>query len=206
MNITLTKILQLNNAKGNDDRTLELALKLKPKTVNNWKRGLSQAYLKILPEIADYFDVSVDYLLGRTEINESVSNVGEKMMTTIDRIFDLINQKQIKPALVAKETGISPVLFTQWKTGRQKPSTEALSTLADYFNVSVDYLLGRTENNETTTTENLFKIKKAPESLSDDEQELLKQYNLLDSHSKIALLELAKNLNINKSKTERKIK
>ena len=157
MNITLTKILQLNNAKGNDDRTLELALKLKPKTVNNWKRGLSQAYLKMLPEIADYFDVSVDYLLGRTEINESVSNVGEK-------------------------------------------------TLADYLNVSVDYLLGRTENKETVSTENLFKTKKAPESLSDDEQELLKQYNLLDSHSKIALLELAKNLNINNSKTERKIK
>ena len=128
------------------------------------------------------------------------------MMTTIDRIFDLINQKQIKPALVAKETGISPVLFTQWKAGRQKPSTEALSTLADYLNVSVDYLLGRTENKETVSTENLFKTKKAPESLSDDEQELLKQYNLLDSHSKIALLELAKNLNINNSKTERKIK
>lgn len=127
-------------------------------------------------------------------------------MTTNELIFNLISSKKLSIAEVAKSTKISPVLFTQWKAGRQKPSTEALSKLADYFNVSVDYLLGRTENNETTTTENLFKTKKAPESLSDDEQELLKQYNLLDSHSKIALLELAKNLNINKSKTERKIK
>lgn len=127
-------------------------------------------------------------------------------MTTNELIFNLISSKKLSIAEVAKATEISPVLFTQWKAGRQKPSTEALSKLADYFDVSVDYLLGRAENKETATTENLFKIKKAPESLSEDEQELLKQYKGLDSHSKAALLELAKNLNINKSNTERKIK
>ena len=107
---------------------------------------------------------------------------------------------------LARYLQVAESTYSYWEQGKFEPDTETLKKLADYFNVSVDYLLGRTENNETTTTENLFKIKKAPESLSDDEQELLKQYNLLDSHSKIALLELAKNLNINKSKTERKIK
>ncbi len=67
MNETLKRILDLNTAKGNDDRTLEITLNLKPKTANNWKRGLSEGYMKMLPQIADYFDVSVDYLLGRTE-------------------------------------------------------------------------------------------------------------------------------------------
>lgn len=67
MNETLKRILELNNSKGNDDKTFELELKLKPKTVNNWKRGLSEGYMKMLPQIADYFDVSVDYLLGRTD-------------------------------------------------------------------------------------------------------------------------------------------
>ena len=127
-------------------------------------------------------------------------------MTTIDRIFELLSKRHESANTVAKALGFGNSQFTSWKNGVAKPSADALSKLADYFDVSVDYLLGRPENKETTTTENLFKIKKAPESLSDDEQELLKQYNLLDSHSKIALLELAKNLNINKSKTERKIK
>jgi transcriptional regulator, XRE family len=107
---------------------------------------------------------------------------------------------------LARYLQVAESTYSYWEQGKFEPDTETLKKLADYFNVSVDYLLGRTENNETTTTENLFKTKKVPESLSDDEQELLKQYNLLDSHSKIALLELAKNLNINKSKTERKIK
>ena len=107
---------------------------------------------------------------------------------------------------LARYLQVAESTYSYWEQGKFEPDTETLKKLADYFNVSVDYLLGRTENKETVSTENLFKTKKAPESLSDDEQELLKQYNLLDSHSKTALLELAKNLNINKSKTERKIK
>lgn len=71
MNETLKRILNLNSSKGNSDKTLELELKLKPKTVNNWKRGLSEGYMKMLPQLADYFDVSVDYLLGRTENEQS---------------------------------------------------------------------------------------------------------------------------------------
>ena len=119
---------------------------------------------------------------------------------------DLLKSSKLLQKDLARYLQVAESTYSYWEQGKFEPDTETLKKLADYFNVSVDYLLCRTENNETTTTENLFKIKKAPESLSDDEQELLKQYNLLDSHSKIALLELAKNLNINKSKTERKIK
>lgn len=72
MNETLKRILNLNSSKGNSDKTLELELKLKPKTVNNWKRGLSEGYMKMLPQLADYFDVSVDYLLGRTDDPEPI--------------------------------------------------------------------------------------------------------------------------------------
>ena len=38
------------------------------------------------------------------------------------------------------------VVITQWKQYRAKPSTDALMQIADYFDVSVDYLMGRTEN------------------------------------------------------------
>jgi transcriptional regulator, XRE family len=112
---------------------------------------------------------------------------------------------------LARYLQVAESTYSYWEQGKFEPDTETLKKLADYFDVSVDYLLGRAENKETATTENLFKIKKAPESLSEDEQELLKQYKGLDSHSKAALLELAKNLNINKSNinksnTERKIK
>ena len=43
-------------------------------------------------------------------------------------------------------TGIDQTLLSKFETGERLPTTDALIVLADYFNVSIDYLLCRTEN------------------------------------------------------------
>ena len=58
----------------------------------------------------------------------------------------LIQSRKISVYQVSKDTGISESLMSQWKSGRQLPKYDNLNILADYFNVSGDYLLGRTEN------------------------------------------------------------
>lgn len=47
---------------------------------------------------------------------------------------------------ISDATGISTGNISDWGSGRSKPTAEALVLLADYFDVSVDYLLGRTDN------------------------------------------------------------
>ena len=42
---------------------------------------------------------------------------------------------------VSKETGISASTFTDWKNGRSVPKADKLKKIADYFGVSLDYLL-----------------------------------------------------------------
>lgn len=53
--------------KGIQQKDISDFLGLSRNTVSEWKRGKSESYLKHLPKIADYLDVSVDYLLGKTE-------------------------------------------------------------------------------------------------------------------------------------------
>lgn len=53
-----------------------------------------------------------------------------------------INQNT-KPNPVGSKLGFSSGVITKWKNGGV-PSGEALIKIANYFNVSVDYLLGRT--------------------------------------------------------------
>lgn len=36
--------------------------------------------------------------------------------------------------------------YQEWEYGKNKPSFDALIALADYFDVSIDYLVGRTDN------------------------------------------------------------
>lgn len=66
-------------------------------------------------------------------------------MTTVERILDLIQSNNITAAKLTQEANLTNGLITQWKKGLQKPSTDALVKIADYFGVSLDYLLGRTE-------------------------------------------------------------
>ena len=60
-------------------------------------------------------------------------------------------------AKLAEELGVSSSLIAAYETGARKPSYESLEDLADYFNVTLDYLTGKDEgsmyymNPETAT-------------------------------------------------------
>ena len=43
---------------------------------------------------------------------------------------------------VAKSTGIPASTFTEWKKGTYAPKVDKLQKIADYFGVSIDYLMG----------------------------------------------------------------
>ena len=55
----------------------------------------------------------------------------------------LLREKGLRASDVSKATGIPPSTFTDWKTGRSKPKQDKLEKLAEFFEVSVDYLIGR---------------------------------------------------------------
>ena len=61
-------------------------------------------------------------------------------------IFEqLCTSKNIKPNTATKALGLSSATATNWKTSGRVPNGETLAKIADYFNCSVDYLLGRTD-------------------------------------------------------------
>lgn len=57
-------LFSLIELKFSSDAAFERAANLPPKTVNNWKRGRSSSFMKMLPELAALFGVSVRDLLG----------------------------------------------------------------------------------------------------------------------------------------------
>lgn len=61
-----------------------------------------------------------------------------------DTFIDLCAKNGKKPNPVAKELGFGSSAVTHWKRGTV-PSDISLKKIADYFGVSVDYLLGKEE-------------------------------------------------------------
>lgn len=74
-------------------------------------------------------------------------NKGCVIMYHSQIILNVFQEKGLSSYKVAKKTGISESLFGKWKANPiSEISSIKLCKIADYFNVSVDYLLGRTEN------------------------------------------------------------
>jgi len=59
-------------------------------------------------------------------------------------IFErLLQAHNLTAYKVSKETGVTQSTLSDWKRGRSTPKTDTLQKLADFFDVSVDYLMGR---------------------------------------------------------------
>lgn len=59
-------------------------------------------------------------------------------------IFErLCKENGVTPYRVGKETHITTSTLTDWKKGRYTPKQDKLMRIADYFGVSVDYLMGK---------------------------------------------------------------
>ena len=54
--------------------------------------------------------------------------------------------KSVTQKQVAIDTGLSERLYQSYELGEKEPGLGNLNKLADYFEVSTDYLLGRTDN------------------------------------------------------------
>lgn len=62
------------------------------------------------------------------------------------RIKELRQKMNLSQDKLAKELGLAQTTLYNYETGRNDPSVETLIHLADFFNVSVDELIGRETN------------------------------------------------------------
>ena len=75
-------------------------------------------------------------------------------------VFEQLLQKHgVTPYKVAKEAGVTQTALSNWKSGRSTPSSKTLQKVADYFGVTVDYLMtGRNEIKEKAPELSLIHI------------------------------------------------
>ncbi|MGH1660233.1 helix-turn-helix transcriptional regulator, partial [Enterococcus faecalis] len=73
-------------------------------------------------------------------------------MNTYEIIKELTKRKKMSIRQLEITLGYSNGYFSKWK--KVSPNSEGLQKVADYFNVSVDYLLGRTDNTKATDEKN----------------------------------------------------
>lgn len=67
-------------------------------------------------------------------------------MDYADRILNLRRSRGLTQRQLAGDIGLSEIGIRSYEGRYRKPAHDALVALADFFNVSIDYLVGRTDN------------------------------------------------------------
>ena len=94
-------------------------------------------------------------------------------------IFEQLLQKYgVSSYKVAKETGVTQSTLSDWKRGRSTPKSENMKKLADYFGVSIDYLMTGKDDPEKEPKLNSKDEKDIKNIIANTEQ-LLKQDGLM---------------------------
>ena len=65
-----------------------------------------------------------------------------------NRLRELRKGRKLTQLSLQMKTGIEQALISKYETGERIPPTETLVTLADFYNVSIDYILCRTDKPE----------------------------------------------------------
>lgn len=63
----------------------------------------------------------------------------------VERLKELMKNYNVNQSQLAEAIGVSQSSISGWVTGKKEPSIESLWKLANYFDETVDYLIGRTE-------------------------------------------------------------
>lgn len=103
-----------------------------------------------------------------------------------ERYQKLLDEKGLKNADVSRATGISNMTLSDWKNGKSTPKQDKLMKIADYFGVSLDYLM--TGSNKKYSTEDALLDVRISEDW--ELKEAIKKYYTLDKKKKKHIIEL----------------
>ena len=67
---TLAKILNLLQTRNIEQQEFAKAIGVRKQAISEWKKGTTKSYMKYIDKIAEFFDVSVDYLLDVSPTQE----------------------------------------------------------------------------------------------------------------------------------------
>lgn len=141
------RLNELMDLEGITSFGLAQATGLPLKSVHNWTRGVFYPNAKGLLLLANYFRISVDYLLGESDVLEEKAAKGitveQAQENVVKKLEEYRMNKGIKYGRLSKLLGVGQCTLTRWFNEKAMPETTMLIRIAKLLEISIDELLGR---------------------------------------------------------------
>lgn len=133
---------ELMNERGLNQTSLAVAMNTSSSKMSSYITGKRAPNYDTFVALIEFFNCSADFLLGLQDY--PCEDIKYKSVCPInERIRTLLQERGLSQYAFIKETKISWGVFYNWLAGKSKPSVDNLVKVANYFDCSVDYLLGR---------------------------------------------------------------
>ena len=110
-------------------------------SITRYLRGERLPNYEDFVSIVEYFNISADVLLGREEYCEvKTFHEVQPFGVTLRKVM---KENKVSQYRLQKDLHFSSATTNFWLNDEKLPSMDRVDKLADYFEVSVDYLLGR---------------------------------------------------------------
>ena len=137
----MNRLRELQRAEKLTQQELADIAEVSKRTIQNWEDGTSNIKPEKAEKLADYFGVSVGYLLGYddNDINQ------------MNRLKELRKEKGLTQTDLAELLEVTKLTIHNWENGVSSIKSDRLKKLCEIFDVDVPYLLGYdTVKNETS--------------------------------------------------------
>lgn len=141
-----TKIADLRQDKDYKQKKIAEKLKVEEDTYSKWERGVNDMPLTKCNELANFFGVSIDYMLNLTDTNFIAERNTVDVMLLKTRLLDLRKKHKLSQGKLSNELGFPQRTYSNYENGSSIPTTFKIYYIAQYYQVSFDYLVGRTDN------------------------------------------------------------
>ena len=141
----MNRLRELQRAEKLTQQELADIAEVSKQTIQNWEDGTSNIKPEKAEKLADYFGVSVGYLLGYddNDINQ------------MNRLKELRKEKGLTQTDLAELLEVTKLTIHNWENGVSSIKSDRLKKLCEIFDVDVPYLLGynnvKNETNIKTT-------------------------------------------------------
>lgn len=133
------RIRQARETKGFTMGQLTLLCGFGKNTLRDEEYGLVEPYSKTLAKIADATDVSMDWLLERSE---KMENRRKTSGSAGERFNQVLKEKNMSRKQLSDKSGVSETVFTCFSVGKSIRSVNLIA-IADTLGISADWLFGR---------------------------------------------------------------
>jgi len=134
------RISELKQEKEISSHDLATVVGVDRRTIDCWRSGDYQLQLNHAIKLADFFECSLEYLMGRSD--DVTKYTFKPCPPFYSRFLAVLGERGITTYRLRKDSPIKGGHLSKWKEGCN-PLMVTLITVANYLDVSLDYLVGR---------------------------------------------------------------